>query len=90
MSYTTIAQCAADPDFRVRMTSCLAQEGVEAPLAVGGNYIWQLASAPDIEAAYASALAAGNPAPGLDESVISDVMILAFVQANPPPSTPAS
>lgn len=45
------------------------------------------------EAEYASALAAGIPDPGADESVISDPMILSAVQASwpdtwPPPATP--
>ena len=44
----------------------------------------------DEAAAYASALAAGNPNPGGDESVVSDQMILSAVQAhwNPDWETP--
>jgi hypothetical protein len=45
-----------------------------------------IAAAQDIEAAYASAVAAGNEHPGGDEAVITDGMILAYVQANPPPA----
>jgi hypothetical protein len=44
-----------------------------------------------VESAYASALAANNPNPGGDESVITDGMILSHVQANwvsPAPSPP--
>jgi hypothetical protein len=48
--------------------------------------IWAVASANDVEAAYASALAAENPDPGGDETVITDGMILAHVQANLPPA----
>ena len=85
MSYATIAICANDAEFHDRVTAALAQEhGLDAPLAVAGNYVWQISSAQDIEAAYASALAAGNESPGGDESVITDGMILAYVQANPP------
>ena len=40
-----------------------------------------LASKSDIEAAYASAVAAGHEDPGGDESVITDGMILAAVQS---------
>jgi hypothetical protein len=84
MSYKTIHACANDAALTARVTACLAQEGVEAPVAAVGNYMYAVASAADIEAAYASALAADNPDPGGDESVISDQMILSTVQANPP------
>jgi hypothetical protein len=40
-----------------------------------------VSAASDVEAAYASALAAGNPDPGGDPAVITDAMILAKVQA---------
>jgi len=46
---------------------------------------YPVATATDIEAAYASALAADNPDPGGDEAVITDGMILANVQAKWPP-----
>jgi hypothetical protein len=48
--------------------------------------IWPVSSATDIEAAYESALAAHNPNPGGDPSVITDQMILSAVQANMPPA----
>ena len=85
MSYATIARCAVDTDLMPRVTAALAQENVvgSAPSVIG-NYMWEVASASDIEAAYASALVAENPSPGGDETVITDGMILAFVQANPP------
>ncbi len=82
MSYSTIAVCAADQSLAKRVTAASAQEGHGATLNL--DYFWQVASAQDIEAAYASALAAGNPDPGGDESVITDGMILSVVQANPP------
>ena len=85
MSYTTIARCANDPDFLPRVTAALAQEAdMDSPGTVAGNYVWGVAAAQDIEAAYASAIAGGNPHPGGDESVITDGMVLAYVQANPP------
>lgn len=85
MSYTTIHQCANDPAFVDRVTACIAQEGHANPQSVLGNVVWPVASKTDIEAAYASAIAAGNPNPGGDESVITDGMILAAVQSIPPP-----
>jgi len=87
MSYTTISQCVADPAFSSRVTACTAQEQVARGEEVEpGSYamMWAVASASDVEAAYASALAANNPNPGGDESVISDSMILSHVQANWP------
>lgn len=82
MSYSTIAQCAADRALGDRVRSAVAQEGHSVSLDV--DYLWHLAAAQDIEAAYASALAAGNPDPGGDETVITDGMLLAYVQSNPP------
>jgi hypothetical protein len=82
MSYTTIAANAADSAFTVRARSAAVQEGHTSSLTV--DYIWSMAAAQDIEAAYESALAAGNPNPGGDEAVITDGMILAYVQTNPP------
>ena len=84
MSYSTINHCANDPSFLGRLTACVADEGDEDPTVGVGRLRWIVASADDIEAAYASALAASNPDPGGDESVITDGMILSAVQANPP------
>lgn len=93
MSYTTISKCSNDPAFTSRVTSCIAQEqlgkGEEvSPASLSNSMIWAVASAGDVESAYASALAANNPNPGGDESVITDGMILAHVQANWPPAVP--
>lgn len=82
MSYSTIARCANDGAFADRVRAASSQEDHGA--AVSTDYLWKISAASDIEAAYASALAGGNPNPGGDESVITDGMILAFVQANPP------
>ena len=91
MSYTTISRCVADQAFSNRVTACTAQEQVARREDVEpGSHamLWAVASASDVEAAYASAVAANNPNPGGDESVISDAMILSHVQANWP-ATPA-
>ena len=83
--YSTIAQCAQDPEFINRVTAAVSQEGSPPSTTVGGgDYLWEISAAQDIEAAYESAVAAGNEHPGKDESVITDGMILAYVQANPP------
>lgn len=89
MSYATISQCVADEAFVHRVTACVAQEQIAKdepvfPGSLAGSLVWAVASASDVEAAYASALAAENPNPGGDESVITDGMILANVQANWP------
>ena len=90
MSYTTIAQCAADPALFERINSCVAQEQIAKgdqaqPGLLNSSMAWAVAGAGDVEAAYESALAAGNLNPGGDPAVITDGMILAHVQANWPP-----
>ena len=79
MSYFTIAQYAADQDFLSRITACVSQE--TGTPNVPTDLIWAVCGASDVEAAYASALAGENPAPGSDETVITDQMILSHVQA---------
>ena len=95
MSYSSIFTCVYDVAFQGRVTSCVAQEqsirGLKPePLSVVEAFRWAVASANDVEAAYAYALDAGTPNPGGDRQVISDQMILSHVQANwdviiPPP-----
>lgn len=84
MSYNSISKCAGDPAFSARITACSAQEGAANPSQAAYALIWPVSTRSDIEAAYASALATGNPNPGGDESVISDQMILSAVQAELP------
>lgn len=83
MSYATVHTCANDQELQGRVTACCAQEGADDPGARMYDVIWFVTSRADIEAAYASALAAQNPHPGGDESVITDGMILSAVQAAP-------
>jgi hypothetical protein len=87
LSYSTINQCANDSALYGRVSAAVAQEGVTPPMKIAGDMMWAVAAKSDIEAAYASALAAGNPNPGGDESVITDGMILSAVQASMPPAT---
>jgi len=93
MSYSTITRCVNDHAFSDRVLAAIAQEqltrGDEVnPGLLSANTVWAVASASDVEAAYASALAANNPDPGGDESVITDGMILSHVQGNWPAGTP--
>jgi hypothetical protein len=89
MSYLSISKCAADPSFVARITAAAAQEGANPPHTVASQVAWPTAAASDVEAAYESALAGGNPDPGGDPAVITDGMILAAVQANwPDEATP--
>ena len=85
MSYATIAQCANDNAFLARVAACCAQEGAANPDDAAFQLRWKVSGASDIEAAYASAVAAENPNPGGDDSVITDQMILSNVQPNLPP-----
>ena len=84
MSYATINLCVNDQSFIGRLVACCADEGATDPYGEAGRLQWIAASTDDIEAAYASAVAAENPDPGGDESVITDGMILSVVQANSP------
>ena len=84
MSYATVTKCAHDQAFLGRLTAAVAQEGATAPESTANGLIWTVSAKADIEAAYASALAAGNPNPGGDEGVITDGMILSAVQAAGP------
>jgi hypothetical protein len=84
MSYSSINLCVNDGAFMGRLIACCADEGEENPYQVAESLKWDVATADDIEAAYASALAAENPNPGGDEAVITDQQILSAVQANLP------
>lgn len=81
MSYSTINRCANDSAFQGRVTAACAAEGEKEPIPAMYRVIWGVSAKSDIEAAYASAIAGENPNPGGDESVITDGMILAAVQA---------
>lgn len=84
MSYASINTCANDAAFQGRLTAACAQED-RPPDPSTAMYAmrWDVATKSDIEAAYASALAAGHPDPGGDESVITDQQILSAVQSIP-------
>lgn len=85
MSYSTITACANDQAFLDRLSACVADELAAHDLAPNPSlyldgFRWSVATASDVEAAYASALAGANPDPGGDEAVVTDQMILSAVQ----------
>ena len=84
MSYSTIWASSADQAFQNRIIASIASEGRDNPEQLLSSVLWHVCSASDVEAAYASALAAGNDNPGGDESVVTDAQILANVQPNLP------
>lgn len=98
MSYESIHRCAYDEAFLARVEACIAQEQGGAGTGSTGEAVspaallepmrWAVATAGDVEAAYESAIAAGNPNPGGDPAVVTDGMILASVQASWPSSAP--
>ena len=90
MSFATIAVCVNDEALAQRTRAAYAKEGVAQPDPAWYAMRWAISADPSIEPPYASALASGNPNPGGDESVITDGMLTAAVQAHPytPPPTP--
>jgi len=83
MSFNTIAQCAIDPVFGRRTSAAYASEGVvEADRAWQAMH-WAIAADPSVAAPYESAVLSENPDPGGDESVVTDGMLTAAVQAHP-------
>jgi hypothetical protein len=98
MSYKTIAASRQDRALQDRVIAATVQEawagGPAGDTAYGQNVraseanavtmIYPVCSASDVEAAYASALAAGNPDPGGDETAVTDGQILGAVQGRWP------
>lgn len=82
MTYKTVADIADSPSLRRRITACAAQQAKPDPEAWTLKYHWYLAASPGWAEAWESYLA-GGPAgdPGSDETVITDGMILAAVEA---------
>lgn len=86
MAYSDVALLAADYDFQLRVSACIAVETADqsdAPSAPmwAADHAWQMAAQPGFGDAYASALASGVERPGNDPAVISDPQILSAVQA---------
>lgn len=100
MSYTSITQAARDKALQDRTLAAVQREArSNAELGAtkfgqdvvkGLTLIQPIFAYPvaiEGEAAYESALAAGNPNPGGDPAVITDAQILGVVQGNWPPDT---
>jgi hypothetical protein len=83
MSFKTIALCTEDAAFGDRARAAYAREGIENPDPAWYTMRWVIAADPSIEPPYASAIANNNPDPGGDESVVTDGMLTAAVQAHP-------
>lgn len=98
MSYLSIYRSSTDDSLRYRITSCTVQEAWNNPTFAESDYaktvkyesqnatrmIWPVCISPDVEAAYAYALDAGNPNPGGDPGVVTDGMIIANIQGKWP------
>lgn len=85
MSYYDVATMSGDIDLTSRVSACAAQEGIPEPRQWVNDNMLVVAAAPGWGEAWASAIAAGNEAPGRDPAVITDPMILAAVQPLAPP-----
>lgn len=81
MSYLTQARLMSDTYIRDRVAACAALEGETDPYGWAAAHAWEMSAQPNWDAAYASAIANENPAPGADESVIPDAWILSAVQS---------
>ena len=81
MSYKSQAKLEADSALRLRVSACAATLGISNPAAWAMEHSCPLSAEPGWDAAYASALAADDPDPGGNETVITDGMILAAVTA---------
>lgn len=83
MSYNDVAQMATDGHLRERIAACAATEGVHDPhpREWADRHQWRLAGSPGWASAYSYAVLSNKETPGKDETVITDSMILAAVQA---------
>lgn len=89
MSYIVQSKIASDMYMQQRVAQCAAQEGIVADAGLDPDFwaaSWKRtwAASPGWDAAWASADAAGNLNPGMDEAVITDAQILSQVQSMKP------
>ncbi|WP_336628453.1 MULTISPECIES: hypothetical protein [unclassified Microbacterium] len=89
MTYNAIAEMTRDPDLRQRLYACAGSEGLPDPQHFIDRRIWEIVANPDFADAYKAASETGVPAPGKDEGVIPDAVILAHVQPLIQPPAPA-
>lgn len=86
MTYATVATMRGDYNLSQRVSACVAIEGIASfPEQWAADHSWVLAAQPGWAEAWESSLAghADDPsyAPGRDEAVITDGMILSAVQS---------
>lgn len=83
MAYNDVASMAVNAQLQNRVTACAAVEGQDGPQYWMSQNIWEVVAAPGWGEAWRYALDSGmDPAVvGSNETVISDPMILAQVQA---------
>jgi hypothetical protein len=83
MGYWEIAEMAQDLDLAARIQAAAAQEITDdrSPYAWQAENMLDLCASPGWDAAWSSAAAGGNEAPGRDPGVITDGMILSAVQS---------
>jgi len=81
MSYWDMSEMSYSGSLQRRVAASAAQEQPDDPTQWMDDNMLRLAAEPGWSAAWASAVAAGNPDPGRDEAVITDGMILSGVQA---------
>lgn len=92
MSFSSIYECAANPDFRDRVTACAVSLGV-APAggeAFTSQNVLEIAARKEIADAWALSLEACpfHSRRGYDEAIISDQMIRRAVRAITKPNMP--
>ena len=81
MGFKNQIPVATDFDLQQRITACAAATVLPDPVNWVAERMWQFSAQPGWGDTYAAALAAGAADPGMDESVITDEMIRAAVQA---------
>ena len=81
MSYISQASLVDDVQLRRRVVACASISGVDNANSWAHQNRWRFATQPGWESAYETAVRDNKPKPGEDQTVISDAMILAAVQA---------
>jgi hypothetical protein len=81
MSYSTQSELARDNSVLMRVSACASTCGVKNPQSWAWEHQWELSAQPGWDTAYSYALANNKTDVGNDESVITDGMILAAVEA---------
>ena len=90
-----VAEMSQDAELIARTAAVMVEQGVVAggqnPIGDAMGWAWWLWATPgheDASSAWISARAAGNPSPGDDPAVVTEIMILTYVQAPGGPMGP--